>query len=179
LIIFASAIVLGLALKYKGIMSASGLMLIAIVVVYAFSITSAPAFLFESNPSGARFIPTLSESAAGDFVSSTIPITNAKHQILTDWPFFHYVEGMTYSKNIGIEYKIIIIDTLASSPDNRTETTVILRQYYLQNTWTNHENNRVQVLGDLDRWNSPAYNKVFDSSTTAVYDDSSTASVQF
>lgn len=179
LIVIACAIVLGLALRNTHTLKVTSLILVVITVMYAVSMTSSPTFLYESNPATARIIPTISERAAGDFVSNTLQLTNAPSQILTDYPFYDYIEGLIYSHNIGIEDKINIVDTLVSSPNNREQTTVILRQYYLQNTWLKRISTQTGVLDNPDKWNSPEYNKIFDSSTTSVYIDSSTTSVRF
>jgi hypothetical protein len=176
LVVVACALVVGLALRNVGASNVKGLVMVSIIVVYAFSIVSSPYFLYESNPQAARMIPTLSEGGAADFVSNRMQVTG---QILTDWPFFNYVYGLMYSRNIGIENRINIVDTMYSSPNNREQTTVILRQYYLQNVYIENISPNVRVLDNVGKWNSPAYNKIFDSSTTAVYTDSSTTAVQF
>jgi hypothetical protein len=169
LLVVACAVILSFALRNATTSRMRGLVLIGVVMVYAFSLAGSPNLLYETNPLRARMLPTESESAAGQFVSINMQI-NDKAEILSDWPFYQYVEGLTYSNNIGIEQKIHIIDLMEESfPSWKQESFVILRQYYLQNLFLEEVSPYTGVLKNVGMWNSPNYNKIYDSSTTWVY----------
>lgn len=143
-----------------------GLILIGLVALYAFSMTSSPLFLPETSPAYARLIPTESESAAARFVSKSVQESRAT-QIVTDFPFHSHVISLMYSSRIGIEEKINIRAGLMSdSPDE--QTIVILRRYFLQSVYL-RSFPHVKVLEDVDKWNSQVYNRVFDSHSTFIY----------
>jgi hypothetical protein len=170
LLVVSCAVVLSFALRNVNTSRMRGLVLIGVITVYAFSMAGSPNFLYEANPTRPRLIPTASESVAGDFVSANMQFGQRfAPQILSDWPFYNYVEGVAYSSNIGIDRKINVVDLMFSSPTLYRETYVILRQYYLQNVYLQNESPNTGVLKDVDVWNSPEYNKIYDSSTAWVY----------
>jgi hypothetical protein len=171
LLVVACAVVLSWALKSLNTSRIRGLILFGLIIVYAFSMAGSPYVLYETSPTQARLIPTVSESAAAQFVSANMQSWKSPNvsQILSDWPFYDYVQGLIYSRSIGIEKKIDVVELMWNSPTRNAETFVILRQYYLQNLYLEEITPHTGGLKDVDAWNSPNYNKIYDSSTTCVY----------
>ena len=168
LAVVACALLLALVVRSVKTSRMRGLVLIAIVVIYVFCMTSSPHVLYENSQNLARLIPTESESAAADFVSAHMQ-TGAESQILSDWPFYNYVMAVTYSHNIGNEQQTNIVDLMFNNPSRDPETFVILRQFYLQTPFLETTSPRTGFLTNVTLWNSPTYNKIYDSSTTWIY----------
>jgi len=170
LLVVACAVVLSFALRNIDTSRMRALVLIGVMIVYAISMAGSPQVLYETSATLPRLIPTESESAAGNFVSTNMQITQGyAPQILSDWPFYNYIQGVAFSSNIGIERKINVVDLMFSSPNTGPVTYVILRQYYLRNVILQNESPHTGVLKEVGIWNSPKYNKIYDSSTTWVY----------
>jgi hypothetical protein len=166
LVLIACALVVGYTMR-NAASKIRVLILIGITLVYVTSIAYSPNLLYEINPARARLISTESESAAASFVANILPAAG-RAQVVSDWPFYNYILGLMLSNRVGIEHNVTIVNSLFDFPSNGLETVVVLRQYYLQNFYLRALSPQVRVLNDVT-WNSPNYDRIFDSSTACAY----------
>lgn len=165
-IAIAGTIVLALVLRSHRRLG--GLILVGIIVLFAFSVAGSAVVLEERSPLLARMIPTQSESSAGYFVTAHLTgISNT--QVVADWPYDAYVRALIYSQKIGIEQNVNTPELLFQPVDISQRSIVFERAYFLGSPYLKTISPNVKVLENVQYLNGPCFNKIFDSGSTFVY----------
>jgi len=144
--------------------TARRLLLLGLLILYAISVATSPAFVHENSPFQARLIPIQSERAAASFLSEEYDGTSGA-QIVTDWTFMLLVQGELYSEHVSLN--AYIPNLLYTPMVNGTTTIMLLRAYYIHNAYLNNQTPYEIPLTDSKKWT--LFNKIFDDSSTSVY----------
>jgi hypothetical protein len=160
-----TAVVIVMSLLSKTANPHKKAILMLVIILFAISTASSPVFLGESDPRSARLIPTESERLAADF--ATTALTGNNTQVVTDWPFYEYVDAIMILRCSQSACHPHVTDIMYSAMGHYgLHNVILLRQYFLHNAYLENASPYVKVLGDPKRWLS--YDRVYDSSSVAV-----------
>jgi hypothetical protein len=148
------------------------LLLVGLMSLCVFSMVTSPAYL-ESNHAYTRMIPIESEAVTVTFVTRHFNIHAGDiTQVVSDWPFYNEVEGVLYSRYIGIE-DTVWIPSLMFEPirycyfSSPVGTETLYRRYFAGNVFLKSEVPHGGPMTNNSTWND--FNRIYDDYSVSVY----------